>query len=67
MVDDFDTIYKIVRKLNLLKSDVESIRSPDKFDINKTNLFFISDSDMKQFTKIDDMLVGNTLYELFNS
>lgn len=65
--DDFDTIYKITRKLNMLLLDVDSARSKDRFDINQTNLFYISDEDMKEFTKLDGMLVGNTLYELFQS
>lgn len=41
--DDFETIYKIVRKLNMLHLDVEQIKSSDAFDINQTNLFYISD------------------------
>ena len=63
--DDFDTIYKIMRKLNLLHLDVDAIRSDDQFDINRTNLFYLSEDDMKEFTKVDGMLTGNTLYQLF--
>lgn len=66
--DDFDTIYRIVRKLNLLHLDVEAVRSQEEdFNINKTNLFFISKEDAKNYKKIDEMLTGNTLYELFMS
>ena len=65
--DDFETIYRIVRKLKMLHLDVDSICSDDKFDINKTNLFYISDEEMSQFTKIDDILTGNTLYEIFSN
>ena len=65
--DDFDTIYKIVRKLKLLDLDVEAIKSDGPFDINRTNLFYISDEDMQKFVKIDGMLNENTLYELFQS
>ena len=65
--DDFDTIYKIVRKLNLLHLDVSAIRSDEPFDINKTNLFYLTDEDMKEFTKVDGMLTGNTLYQLFQN
>ena len=62
---DFDTIYRIVRKLNLLHLDVDAIRSEKKFNINRTNLFYISDEDAMDFTKIDQMLTGNTFYDLF--
>lgn len=65
--DDFDTIYRIVRKLGLLQLDIDSARSSGEFNINKTNLFFISKEDAKNYKKIDDMLEGNTLYELFMS
>lgn len=65
--DDFDLIYRIVRKLNLLLLDVDSARSKDAFDINRTNLFFISKEDARKFTKIDKMLNEATLYELFES
>lgn len=64
--DDFDTIYKIMRKLRLLLLDVDAVRSSQKFEINRTNLFFVSDEDAKEFTKIDSLLNGNTLYQLFN-
>ena len=36
-----------------------------EFDINRTNLFYMSDEDLVQFTKIDHLLDGNTLYQLF--
>lgn len=65
--DDFETIYRITRKLKLFHLDVDSIRSNSDFDINKTNLFYISSQDAKNFTKIDDLLSGNTLYELFQN
>ena len=39
----------------------------DDFTINKTNLFYISDDDARGFSKIDGMLNGNTLYELFQN
>lgn len=65
--DDFDTIYKIVRKLKLLQLDLESTYSAERMDINKTNLFFLSDEDLKGFTKIDELLDGSTLYDLFQS
>ena len=65
--DDFDTIYRIMRKLNLLHLDVESIWDADRFDINSTNLFYVSDGDMQEFTKVDGMLTGNTLYQLFKN
>ena len=65
--DDFETIYRIVRKLNLLQTDVDMVYSNQPFQVNRTNLFFISEEDAKKFTKIDDLLVGNTLYELFMS
>lgn len=64
--DDFDTVYKIVRKMRLLHLDVESVVSERDFDLNTTNLFQISDDDAKGFTKIDELLNGNTLYDLFN-
>ena len=47
--------------------DVDSARSKDAFDINRTNLFFISKEDARKFTKIDKMLNEATLYELFDS
>lgn len=65
--DDFDTIYKIMRKLRLLHLDVDSVRANGKFDINRTNLFYLSDDDLAEFTKVDGMLNGNTLYQLFQS
>ena len=65
--DDFDTVYRITRKLKMLLLDVESIRNDDKFDVNQTNLFVVSDEDIEDYTKIDEMLEGNTLYELFNA
>ena len=65
--DDFDTIYRIVRKLNLLLLDVEATKSASTFDINRTNLFYISSEDAEKFTKIDEMLDGSTLYELFQN
>ena len=65
--DDFETVYRITRKLNLLLLDVDSVRSQDGFDINRTNLFHISDDQAKEFTKLDGMLVGNTLYQLFQN
>lgn len=65
--DDFETVYKVVRKLRLLLLDVDAVRTASKFDINKTNLFAVSDEYAKSFTKIDDLLNGNTLYELFHS
>ena len=63
--DEFDTIYRITRKLRMLQLDVDAIRSDAKFDINRTNLFQITDKDAKDYTKIDQMLEGNTLYQLF--
>lgn len=65
--DDFETIYKIVRKLRLLQLDVDAAWGNDDFNINYTNLFYISDDDAREFTKIDGILTGNTLYELFQS
>ena len=65
--DDFDTVYRIMRKLRMLKLDVDSIWNDETFDINKTNLFRITDDEVKEFKKIDELLVGNTLYELFRS
>ena len=65
--DDFETVYKIVRKLNLLQLDIDCIRSNGEFNVNKTNLFYMSEQDAKDYKEIDDMLVGNTLYELFKS
>ena len=64
--DDFDTIYRIVRKLKLLHLDVEEVWNSDKFDVNRTNLFYLSNDDIRNFTKIDDLLVGNTLFDLFH-
>lgn len=63
--NEFDTIYRITRKLRMLQLDVDAIRSDAKFDINRTNLFQITDKDAKDYTKIDQMLEGNTLYQLF--
>ena len=65
--DDFETVYKITRKLRMLQLDVDSALSDKQFDINHTNLFQVSDDDVKDYTKIDKMLQGNTLYELFSS
>lgn len=65
--DDFETVYKITRKLQMLQLDVDSALSDKQFDINHTNLFQVSDDDVKDYTKIDKMLQGNTLYELFSS
>ena len=65
--DDFETVYKITRKLRMLQLDVDSAYSTDPFDINHTNLFQVSEDDIKDYTKIDKMLQGNTLYELFSS
>ena len=48
--DDYDAIYKIVRKIKLLEADADSVISTDKFDVNRTNLFFISDENIKKFT-----------------
>lgn len=63
--DEFDTIYRITRKLRMLQLDVDAIRKDAKFDINRTNLFQITEQDAKDYTKIDQMLEGNTLYQLF--
>ena len=65
--DDFETVYKITRKLRMLQLDVDAALSDKAFDINHTNLFQVTDEDAKDYTKIDKMLVGNTLYELFSS
>ena len=65
--DDFETVYKITRKLRMLQLDVDAAYSDKAFDINHTNLFQVTDEDVKDYTKIDKMLVGNTLYELFSS
>lgn len=65
--NDFDTVYRIVRKLRMLQLDVDCVRSKDAFDINRTNLFYLSDDDMKDFTKIDGMLSGNSLYDMFQN
>ena len=65
--DSFDTVYRIVRKLELLQLDAEAVRTPGEFQVNKTNLFFVSDADAKAFTKIDGLLDGATLYELFQN
>ena len=64
---DFDTIYRIVRKLNLLQMDIEAARNESAFVINRTNFFQISDEDVQDYTKLDGMLTGNTFYELFVS
>jgi hypothetical protein len=63
--DDFDLIYRIVRKLNLLQLDADAAASQQDFDINRTNLFYISEKDMQNFTRLDGMLEGATLYDLF--
>ena len=63
--DEFELVYKITRKLMMLELDVQCVYSQDKFDINRTNLFYISEDDAKKFTKIDGMLIENTLYQLF--
>ena len=65
--DDFEIVYKITRKLRMLQLDVDSALSDKQFDINHTNLFQVSEEDIKDYTKIDKMLRGNTLYELFSS
>ena len=65
--DDYETVYKVVRKLNLLQLDLEDARSNDKFNINRTNLFHLSDKAISEYTKIDSLLNGSTLYELFQS
>ena len=65
--DDFETVYKITRKLRMLQLDVDSAISDKPFDINHTNLFQVSDQDVKDYTKIDELLKGNTLYELFSA
>lgn len=65
--DDFEPVYKITRKLRMLQLDVDSALSDKQFDINHTNLFQVSEDDVKDYTKIDQMLQGNTLYELFSS
>jgi len=54
--DDFETVYKITRKLRMLQLDVDSALSDKQFDINHTNLFQVSDEDIKDYTKIDKML-----------
>ena len=64
---DFETVYKIVRKMNFLKLDIESIRNDEQFAVNKTNLFALTDENFKDYKKIDEMLSGNTLYELFKN
>ena len=64
---DFDTIYRIVRKLNLLQMDIDAARNESEFVINRTNFFQISDEDVQDYTKLDGMLTGNTFYELFVS
>jgi len=44
--DDFETVYRIVRKLGLLQLDVDCVYDPvNPFDINRTNLFHISKED----------------------
>lgn len=65
--DDYETVYKVVRKLNLLELDLEDARSNDKFNINKTNLFHLSSKTISEYTKIDSLLNGSTLYDLFQS
>ena len=65
--DDFETVYKITRKLRMLQLDVDAAVSDKPFDINHTNLFQVSDQDVKDYTKIDELLKGNTLYELFSA
>ena len=65
--NEFDTIYKIVRKLRMLHLDLDAVRSTGEFNVNETNLFQISDDYAKSFTKIDAILNGNTLYELFQN
>ena len=65
--DDFETVYKITRKLRMLQLDVDAALSDKAFDINHTNLFQVTNEDVKDYNKIDKMLVGNTLYELFSS
>ena len=51
----------------MLQLDVKSIYDSKSFDINKTNLFQVSEQDLQNYTRIDDMLEGNTLYQLFNA
>lgn len=63
--DDFDIIYKIVRKLRLLQLDMDAIRSSDGFDVNRTNLFYVSAEDAEKFTSIDGLLNEATLYQMF--
>lgn len=65
--DDFELVYKITRKLRMLQLDLDAALSDRPFNINHTNLFQITDEDAKDYTKIDKMLQGNTLYELFSS
>lgn len=65
--DEFENIYKITRKLRMLQLDMDAAWGSDAFDINHTNLFQISEQDAKDYTKIDEMLEGNSLYELFMS
>ena len=65
--DDFELVYKITRKLRMLQLDLDAALSDRPFNINHTNLFQITDEDAKDYTKIDKMLRGNTLYELFSS
>lgn len=35
--------------------------------MNTSNLFYISERDAKDFTDIDEMLNGSTLYQLFQN
>lgn len=65
--NDFETVYRVVRKLRLLLLDAESTYCSGAFDINRTNLFYISDEFAKSFTRIDDLLDGSTFYDLFKS
>lgn len=65
--DDFETIYRIVRKLNLLQMDAESTWTAETFSLNQTNLFQLPESELMEFTKLDSLLEKNTLWELLSS
>ena len=59
---DYDTVYRIIRKLRLLNLDFDQAIGSDDFKINKTNLFVLNDDEVQDFTKLDSILTGNTLY-----
>lgn len=62
---DFETVYRIVRKLRLLRLDFDQAVGSSDFKINSTNLFRMTEREIMEFKRLDKILTGNTLYELF--